>query len=106
MDDFMRLLRELQSWSPPSIILYAVSTISIVTTVMISRLLSGSRMITMATSYIVLFLFAFVANFLARYVQIAGMTELQEAILATIAGQIPAVLLLFMLFRRDEDGRI
>jgi Na+-transporting methylmalonyl-CoA/oxaloacetate decarboxylase gamma subunit len=102
LDDIMKIVREFQNWSPPRLTLYVVSLLSIVTTVINGRLLSGSRMLVFAGGYLVLYFFGMVGNFIGRYVPMEATTDLQKAIVATIAGQALAVVVLFIVFKRNE----
>jgi ABC-type Na+ efflux pump permease subunit len=102
LDTVLRLLREFQTWSPPTLTFYVVTVLSLVTTAVIARLLSGSQIVVYAGSYIVLVFFGFVANFLFRLIAMTGTTDMQKAIVATIAGQMIAVIVLLMIFKRGD----
>ncbi len=95
----------LRTWSPPPVTMVTVLAFTAISSYVLTGFTAGSRMFTLPISFILLFFAGLFTNFLGRNVHLTGATDMQNAIVLSLVGQVVVGFILLLLFRTEtSDG--
>ncbi len=86
-------------WSPSPVTMMTVLIFTGFSSFVLTGFTAGSRMFTLPISFILLFFAGLFANFLGRNVHLTGATDMQNAIVLSLVGQVVVGFILLLMFR-------
>lgn len=102
LDLAFRFWNEFTSWSPPTIVLYTILGLGVLSAWIMTHFVEAPPMFAGPISFILLTFSAMVSNFALRGFVMMGITDLQKALILTTVGQAVAGFILLLVFRASE----
>jgi hypothetical protein len=104
LDMAFRFWNDFSSWHPPDVILFTVLGFGVLSAWVLTKFVSAAPLFAGPISFIVLTFAAMISNFAARSEVMMGTSEIQKALLFTLAGHAVAGVILLAVFKVSEKG--
>jgi hypothetical protein len=99
IDTSFHFWNDFTAWNPPQLVLYTIWGFGILSAWVITRFVVAPPLFAGPISFIVLTFAAMISNFAARSQVLMGTSELQKALMFTVAGHAVAGILLLATFK-------
>jgi uncharacterized membrane protein YeaQ/YmgE (transglycosylase-associated protein family) len=105
LDQFETAWNQLSQWRPQKTTFYAMLAVTLLSTVLIVRRVGNVAMVTGATGFIIMYICAYIGNFLGRDLVFASFGPFQKGIALSFTAQIIGAIIMLMIFK-VKDGSI